>query len=153
MNVKRSMNDIKNTLFSDDNGVELKNTLDNVKLIDDYPNLERKRKLEEENLELGTNKINIVKETREKRNNIGNDLLQMPKTSNTLKSSSRYFSSLGVDSNNSPVEYVMNDSSNRDSPNSFDDEPRKRSTENIEDSFISRNDMPILKCTASKKQN
>lgn len=48
-------------------GVEekLKNILDDMGLIDDYPNQEVKdikREVEDENLELGTNKINLVKE-------------------------------------------------------------------------------------------
>ncbi|CAH1159001.1 unnamed protein product [Phyllotreta striolata] len=64
-------NEEQNTLVKENAGVEekLRGILDDMGLIDDYPNQEVKREVEDENLELGTNKINLVKENRLKREN------------------------------------------------------------------------------------
>lgn len=74
--INNQLSSLKSTLArvkSEDNiGVEeeLKNILDDMGLIEDYPNREEKREIaetanevaEDENLEIGTNKINLLKE-------------------------------------------------------------------------------------------
>lgn len=141
---------------------ELKSILDDMGLIDDYPNREEKREVaeneeeeEDENLEIGTNKINLLKENpkdlREKREFLDKakeeskckyNLLDKVRTSETSK-----------EATDVPHEKVIKERSCPEQTTAVEEEFQeyvKEKRENIiNDVRVSENDLPIEKSTLS----
>ncbi|CAH1163599.1 unnamed protein product [Phaedon cochleariae] len=102
---------------------ELKTILDDMGLIDDYPNRDVKRAIEDENLEFGTNKINLFKEehteSREKRDDLNaTDIFIEAPSNTTVKFAKFHDSKISEDTGN---EVELNDEDTVDEKRQIDE--------------------------------
>ncbi|XP_023018554.2 uncharacterized protein [Leptinotarsa decemlineata] len=134
---KRESSDDELVSINDEVEEELRNILGDIGLVDDYPNQDNKRKVEDENLELGTNKIDIAKETREKRNDLNSAFPVERGSTNVTKSNVG-----GVE----PL-LSLNEKENQ-ADSDVEDHRDKRSEEATVDHV--KDDMPVLEYNTEK---